>query len=229
MLFVSVWEIQSRVLKSDRFITGSKWICFLLPAVQVVITNLPQVKRVTVLSFVLCNSIGTSFFPPLIITFRQLTHNISGNYLHLGLYLPPPNPYTLRPRNVERKLDLQSPAVATLRPQTPSSPSPSATPSSHPLNNNNNLLDKCSSGNQRQRGPLRPDPLHRRIPHNRRPTNRISAHAVLLRQECDRTQVSAREEATLGLDGEAAARRLVLLPRLRVNRVPYPHGFWDYP
>jgi len=226
MLFVSVWEIQSRVLKSDRFITGSKWICFLLPAVQVILANLPQVKRVTALSLVLCNSIGTSFFPPLIITFHQPTHDISGYYLHLGLYLPPPNPYTLRPRNVERKLDPQSPTVATLRPQTPSSPSPSTTPSNHPLNN---FLDKRSSGNQRQRGPLRPDPLRRRIPHNRRPANRISAHAILLRQECDRTQVSARGEATLGLDSEAAARGLVLLPRLRVNRVPYPHGFWDYP
>ncbi|CUS09574.1 unnamed protein product [Tuber aestivum] len=42
MLFVSVWEIQSRMLKCDRFIAGSKWISFLLPAVQAILSNLPQ-------------------------------------------------------------------------------------------------------------------------------------------------------------------------------------------
>ncbi|RPB05542.1 hypothetical protein L873DRAFT_1840024 [Choiromyces venosus 120613-1] len=55
MLFVSIWEIQSRVLKSDRFIAGSKWICFLLPAVQVILANLPQVRKVTALYLALCN------------------------------------------------------------------------------------------------------------------------------------------------------------------------------
>ncbi|KAG0638889.1 hypothetical protein HOY80DRAFT_1076323 [Tuber brumale] len=61
MLFVSVWEIQSRVLKSDRFITGSKWISFLLPAVQVILSNLPQVRKTTVLRLILCNcTVGTT-------------------------------------------------------------------------------------------------------------------------------------------------------------------------
>lgn len=55
MLFVSVWEIQNRALKSDRFVTGSKWTCFLLPAVQVVVSNLPQVKRRVALHLALGN------------------------------------------------------------------------------------------------------------------------------------------------------------------------------
>ncbi|PUU83027.1 hypothetical protein B9Z19DRAFT_1119828 [Tuber borchii] len=125
MLFVSVWEIQSRVLKSDRFITGSKWICFLLPAVQVVITNLPQVKRITALSLVLCNSIvvitctlGSIFLLLILIRCVRVmwsaswTHKVRQwrPYDHKPPPLPPPQP---RPQTTHSTTSSTSAAAAT--------------------------------------------------------------------------------------------------------------------
>ncbi|KAG0128921.1 hypothetical protein HOY82DRAFT_611636 [Tuber indicum] len=83
MLFVSVWEIQSRVLKSDRFITGSKWISFLLPAVQVILSNLPQIRNATALRLVLLVTtctLGTIFLLLILVRCIYVMWNASWTY-----------------------------------------------------------------------------------------------------------------------------------------------------
>lgn len=49
MLFVSIWEIESLALKSEKFVTGTKWVAFILPAFQTILTNLPPIKDIPVL------------------------------------------------------------------------------------------------------------------------------------------------------------------------------------
>ena len=58
MLFISVWEIENKVLKSQKFINGSKILCFVLPGLQVILTNIPPLKKVEALHLVIANCIS---------------------------------------------------------------------------------------------------------------------------------------------------------------------------
>lgn len=58
MLFVSVWEIQNRVIKSEKFVAGSKYFCFILPAFQVILTNLDPVVNIPTLHLIFGNCIS---------------------------------------------------------------------------------------------------------------------------------------------------------------------------
>lgn len=49
MLFVSIWEIESLALKSEKFVAGTKCVAFILPAFQAILINLPPIKDIPIL------------------------------------------------------------------------------------------------------------------------------------------------------------------------------------
>lgn len=49
MLFVSIWEIESLALKSEKFVAGTKYVAFILPALQAILINLPPIKDIPIL------------------------------------------------------------------------------------------------------------------------------------------------------------------------------------
>ncbi|RPB13590.1 hypothetical protein P167DRAFT_104873 [Morchella conica CCBAS932] len=55
MLFVSVWEIESRILKSEKFVAGTKYFCFILPIFQLVLTNLEPIIEIPTLHLIFGN------------------------------------------------------------------------------------------------------------------------------------------------------------------------------
>lgn len=60
MLFVSVWEIENRVLRSGKFVTGTKCVAFILPAFQTCLINLGAVKGIPALHITI--EVGVSEF-----------------------------------------------------------------------------------------------------------------------------------------------------------------------
>lgn len=60
MLFISIWEIENRVLRGEKFIAGSKCVAFILPAFQAVLINIPPVKGIPLLHLTI--EIGISKF-----------------------------------------------------------------------------------------------------------------------------------------------------------------------
>lgn len=65
MLFVSIWEIEieHQVLKSDKFIAGTKCIAFILPAFQTILITLPPVKSIPILDMAIEIGVSKSCHP----------------------------------------------------------------------------------------------------------------------------------------------------------------------
>ncbi|KAI5776602.1 hypothetical protein EDC01DRAFT_681620 [Geopyxis carbonaria] len=60
MLLVSVWEMPWAAVKSTRFISISKWACFVLPLLITGLTNMPFVLNIPILHIALANCILVS-------------------------------------------------------------------------------------------------------------------------------------------------------------------------
>lgn len=60
MLFISTWEIESPVLRGERFVAGSKYFAFILPAFQAILITLPPIKGIPILQLTI--EIGISKF-----------------------------------------------------------------------------------------------------------------------------------------------------------------------
>lgn len=63
MLFISIWEIESRVLKDRKFIAGTKFVAFILPAFQTILINLPPITSIPILHLSIEIGISKFYYP----------------------------------------------------------------------------------------------------------------------------------------------------------------------